>query len=137
MTTACHVCGASPADGITALQRQNCPGKPGIWACAAHNDRIKCAIAGCGRTRARSGAGYQEWMCAEHWRRYCPPRSMRRRIYHRFFRDAKRHGWTDERARAFWRFWDAIVASAQARHAAGAPSIDMREINMLFGWNDA
>lgn len=128
---ACHVCGATGAG--TALHRQNRTGKPGIWACGAHFSRTKCSIDGCARTRDRDKAG-QEWICGEHWRRYVPPRSRRRRTYHGFFREAKRSGWTDDSYARFWRFWDLIVASANARHAAG--TVDVAAIHKFMGWDD-
>jgi hypothetical protein len=116
------------------LHRQNRTGKPGIWACDDHNDRIKCAVDGCSRTRKRTGQGYQEWLCPVHWKRHCPPRSLRRRCYHRFFRDAKRHGWTEQRAAQFWRFWDTLCRLAN--QAAASNAFDTTEINKLFGWNE-
>ena len=59
----------------------------GIWRCRKHVGRNPCAIEGCTRTRAADRTyGDDQWLCAEHWRRFCPPRSMRRRAYHAFFR---------------------------------------------------
>jgi hypothetical protein len=128
---ACHVCDRG-AIAAGSLPRQNRKGKPGIWACPDHFERIRCALDDCRRTHR--GTPGEEWICAEHWRRYCPPRSLRRRAYHAFFRRAKTVGWTDDSARQYWRFWDTMVAVVQAEHARGV--VDMTEINKLFGWSD-
>ncbi len=95
-------------------------------------ERGWCAIRGCQRTKA----GVQDggWICEVHWRRHCPPRSLRRRVYHRFFRDAKRHGWTERRTAQFYRFWDTLVRIANAAEARD--EFDMTEVNKLFGWTD-
>lgn len=128
---ACHVCDRDTitADGLT---RQNRKGKPGIWACADHLDRIRCVIDDCRRTR--KGKPVEEWVCPEHWRRYVPPRSLRRRAYHAFFRRAKRRGWCEKSAAQYWRFWDTLVSVIRAEHARGV--VDMTEVNRLFGWSD-
>ena len=124
----CWQCGRSTD---VALFRMNRPGKPGIWACEEHRDRTKCAIDGCSRSCKR---GPWEWVCSVHWRRYCPPRSLRRRAYLAFFRKAKRHGWTERLTAQHWRFWDTLTRAANAAESAG--SIDIAEINKLFGWTD-
>lgn len=72
------------------------------------------------------------FLCSEHWRAFVPPRSPQRRIYHRFFKRAKRYGWNDSSSAAFWRIWRRIVATARAR-AVG--DIDEVEIRRLFGWD--
>lgn len=128
---ACHVCDRDTlaADGLT---RQNRKGKTGIWACSEHLNRIRCAIDDCRHTHR--GVLGEEWICAEHWRRYCPPRSRRRRAYLAFFRRAKRHGWCEKSAAQYWRFWDTLVAVIRAEHTRGA--VDMTEVNRLFGWSD-
>lgn len=104
--------------------------------CEKHKDRNPCAIDGCARTRSADGRlGNDQWLCSEHWRSFCPPRSARRRAYHAFFRKAKKLGsWPPELEAQFWRFWDTLVASARARHAAGG-TIDQDEINKMFGWD--
>jgi len=77
-----------------------------------------------------------------HWRRHCPPRSLRRRTYHRFFRLAKIHGWgwkgrDGRRARLDWRFeefWTSLIRAANA--VERGDEMDMTEIekiNNLFG----
>jgi hypothetical protein len=131
----CHVCGKQTIEA-GALFRQNRTGKMGIWACHDHRMRIKCGIEGCIRTTAKTKPdyGYQEWICGVHWRRYCPPRSLRRRAYHRFFRDAKKHGWTERRAAQYWRFWDTLLSAANA--VEKNDKVDMTEINKMFGWTD-
>jgi hypothetical protein len=72
------------------------------------------------------------WLCGEHWRIACPPRSARRLVYLRFFRIAKRDDWDDALTRRFWRYWFALVARAR-RGTAG--DIDKAEIHRLFGWD--
>lgn len=107
------------------------------WRCGKHRDRNPCAIEGCKRTTAapEGQLATDQWLCSEHWRLYCPPRSMRRRLYHRYFRKAKWFGWTPELERSFWRFWDRLVADARKRATDGY--IDETEINRIFGWGDA
>ena len=92
--------------------------------------RVTCLIEGCRRTkRAEPGV---EWICATHWRRYCPPRSRRRRVYLAFHRTAKREGWSGNLKVRYFRFWDLLVGSARARERAG--SVDMTTITKLVGW---
>lgn len=88
-----------------------------------------CLIEGCKHTTARQGG---PWICGEHWRIGCPPRSPERRAYNRFFRLAKRYGWSTELRRRYWRFWDALVARARRRCAG---DVDMTEVNKMFGWD--
>lgn len=114
----------------------------GPWRCYDHRDRNPCAIEGCSRStpapentelpdplgRLRS----DQWICAPHWRRYCPPRSARRRVYNRFLRLARRDGWSPELYAQFWRFWGQVVRTA--RRKADAGTIDKAGIAKLFGW---
>jgi hypothetical protein len=93
--------------------------------------RCPCSIEGCHRSTARKTS---VWICGTHWKRHCPPRSLRRRTYHRYFARAKRHGWTPEIERGFWRFWELLVRLANAAEKRDA--FDMTEINKLFGWTD-
>lgn len=103
--------------------------------CNRHKDRNPCAIEGCKRTRAAKGHfRNDQWLCSERWRRYVPPGSPMRRAYHRFFRLAKRHGWTDDLRRRFWRFWDALVK--RVRRQATDGRLDETEINKMFGWSE-
>lgn len=114
----------------------NRTGKPGIFACDDHKDRTKCAIEGCATSTKRE-SGSAEWLCPVHWRRHCPPRSLRRRVYHRFFRDAKKLGWTERRTAQFWRFWDTLVRIANAAEAQDAfEAAEVKRINEMFGWTD-
>lgn len=124
-TTWCRVCGeiiwlkrTLPAEG----QR-----------CSRHRERNPCSIEGCKRSTKASErwSGIDIWICSEHWRNGCPPRSPERKVYHRFFRRAKRFGWNDRSSEAFRRIWRRILAIARAR-AAG--DIDEAEIRRLFGW---
>lgn len=128
---ACWKCGRA-AD--VALRRMNRTGKPGIWACPDHQDRTKCSIEGCARSTKRQNGAPWEWLCAVHWKRYCPPRSLRRRAYFAFFRKAKRFGWNDDLAAKYWRFWDSLTSGANKLEQRGYP--DMKEINKMFGWDD-
>lgn len=112
----------------------------GEWAagderCHRHRDRNPCAIEGCQRTTKapRGRLADDGWMCAEHWRRHVPPHSKLRRAYHRFWRIAKKTGWTPELIRRFNRFWDGLVA--RARREASGGRIDVDEIHKLFGWD--
>jgi hypothetical protein len=104
--------------------------------CAKHQGRNPCAIDGCRRTTSapRGRLADDSWMCGEHWRRYVPPHSKVRRAYHRFWRTAKKTGWTPELVRRFNRFWDGLVT--RARRASTDGRIDIAEINQLFGWDD-
>lgn len=103
--------------------------------CHRHLDRNPCAIEGCARTTAapRGQMANDQWICAEHWRRYVPPGSRERRLYHRHFRRAKRLGWDAARRRSFWNFWDRLIARVRARATDG--SIDEKAIAELFGWD--
>ncbi len=119
-----------------------CCGEParcyirGLWArCHKHEDRNPCAIDGCKRTRAVPSGGHlrdDQWICADHWRRYVPPRSRIRRAYHAHFRRAKRQGWTESNGKAFWRFWDLLVKTVRRRDGEGF--VDEAEINRIMGW---
>lgn len=104
----------------------------GVWRCATHRDRNPCAIEGCSRTTAADKAfGDDQWICSDHWRRFCPPRSARRRAYHAFFRKAKRFGWTPELREQFWRFWDTLISNARRKAAAG--KIEIGEVEVTSG----
>lgn len=129
----CQCCGAAhvPSEAASLTTWGN-----GQTRCAKHHDRNPCAIEGCARTTSADGhLASDQWLCGEHWRRFVPPRSLRRRAYHAFFRQAKRHGWTPELRRQFWRFWDTLVANARAKATGGY--IDEQAINRLFGWEEA
>lgn len=93
---------------------------------------IRCSIDGCEAHTERDVGS--DWICSTHWRRHCPPRSLRRRAYHRFHRDAKRHGWTEKRVAQYWRFWDTLVRAANA--VKKTDKLDMTEINAMFGWTN-
>jgi hypothetical protein len=101
----------------------------------AHTKRNPCAIEGCTRTTAAPGGALadDQWLCATHWRAHVPPRSAARRAYHRFFRQAKRHGWDDALLLRFDRFWAAMVT--RARRGADEGRIDVAAIDKLFGWD--
>jgi len=110
------------------------------FRCHKHARQNPCVIEGC--TRVRGAPEYSdgspklsnnEVICAEHWRRYVPPRSRVRRIYHAHFRRAKRLGWNDKRAAAFYAFWNRLVARVRSRATDG--HIDEAEIKRLFGWD--
>jgi len=73
-------------------------------------------------------------MCPTHWRRYCPPRSLKRRAYLAIFRKARRFGWNPRLIAQCDRFWDTLVRAANAIESREGP--DMAEINKMFGWDD-
>lgn len=102
--------------------------------CGKHAMRNPCAIEGCTRTTSAPDGRTADdaWLCPEHWRRFVPPRSRRRRAYHAFFRKAKRHGWDDRLRAQFRRFWDQLVRTARAKATTG--TINVSEINRMFGW---
>ncbi|CDO34010.1 hypothetical protein [Novosphingobium sp. KN65.2] len=103
------------------------------YRCSKHRDRNPCAIEGCKRTTDAKGRfANDQWLCSDHWRRYVPPHSPMRRTYHRFFRLAKRQGWTKDLQLRFWRFWDGLVKRARRQSTEGR--IDENEINRMFGW---
>ena len=135
----CDCCGA-----INDIQRrdvriikENRLGR--IVRCAKHLDRNPCAVDGCSRTTA-AHHGYLDnrlWLCGEHWKIACPPRSAARRVYHRIFRlhvkrDGKDAPWSPDLDHRFWRIWGAIIRRARS---ATAGDIDMDEINKMFGWD--
>jgi len=114
------------------------------FRCAKHRDRNPCAIEGCKRTTAVPEDGRwssSSYFCAEHWRRFVPPRSRVRRLYQAFFRQEKQHGWgykgkRGRSARLDWRFrrfWCALVD--RARRQATEGHIDEAEINRIMGWD--
>jgi hypothetical protein len=108
--------------------------QPRHGRCRKHQMRNPCMIEGCKRSsRIESVREYanDQTICGTHWRELVPVGSPERRIYLRFFRRAKRFGWTDNSVAAFHRFWDALASRVRAR-ARG--DVDMDEINRLMGW---
>lgn len=111
--------------------------------CTKHAARNPCCIEGCSRTTAahRGVLRDDQWFCGEHWRRFCPPRSLRRRTYHAHFRRAKKlaqrlgsaddYEWTDASLAQFRAFWDGLVRTARRRADCG--HIDMALLERLFG----
>lgn len=133
----CGCCGAAfvPSEAASITSWKN-----GTTRCDRHHGRNPCAIEGCRRTRVAPGSAEgdhadDQWLCDDHWRRFVPPRSARRRAYHGFFRRAKRHGWTPDLRERFWRFWDQLVHQARRRAAAG--HLDQAAIGRMFGWENA
>lgn len=103
------------------------------FRCRKHVGRNPCLVEGCKRSfKAENGYGNEHNICGTHWRELVPVGSPERRIYNRFFRRAKRFGWTDSTVDAFNRFWAALVRRVRAR-ARG--DVDMREINRIMGWS--
>lgn len=104
------------------------------YRCERHRTRNPCAVEGCSRTREAPThfLADDQTICADHWRRYVPPRSRARRAYHAHFRRAKKLGWGDGRNKAFWRFWSTLVQMVRRRADAG--HLDEAEINRLMGW---
>jgi hypothetical protein len=109
-----------------------------VWAngearCDQHHDRNPCAIEACARTTAADGVARRsdQWLCHEHWRRFVPPRMRARRLYHAYFRKAKRYGWTDHLYDRFRRFWDRLIIDVRRRSAEG--DLDITAIEKMFG----
>lgn len=105
--------------------------------CAKHHDRNPCLVEGCRRT-GKAGRGEladDQLICGQHWRTYVPPGSAMRRTYRRFWRLAKKHGWTPELIARFERFWRSLVRRVRARATDGF--LDQREIEQMFGWSEA
>lgn len=121
----CECCGA---------QASYCR-KGANFRCRKHVDRNPCVVEGCTRTGTVRGGDYgtDHIICGRHWREFVPVGSPERRIYNRFFRRAKKYGWTNESIAAFERFWKALVSRVRAR-ARG--DIDMREVNRIMGWEN-
>lgn len=105
----------------------------GEHRCKKHHDRNPCAIDGCKRTTAADGyTASDQYLCADHWRMFCPPGSPLRRTYRRFFRTAKKYGWDATLRRRFWRFWNGLIRRARADRQ---PPLDEAEINRIMGWD--
>jgi hypothetical protein len=113
------------------------------YRCGDHANRNPCVIEGCTKHTAADGQlADNQWFCIEHWRRYVPARSLRRRTYNTYFRQAKRYGWNyrGKRGRSprldwrFRRFWQALVDAARRRSTEG--HVDHTAINRLFGWEE-
>ena len=105
--------------------------------CERHVGRNPCAIEGCTRGQAVPASGAyrdDQVICSTHWRSLVPARSRARRAHHAHLRRAKKLGWDDRRAEAFWRFWDRLVAMTRRR--AGEGFVDEAEINRIMGWGD-
>lgn len=110
--------------------------------CRKHLDRNPCAIEGCSRTTGLKGSvrTTDAHLCPDHWKRFCPPRSARRRAYRSFFAKARKLGlsnkdrWPDELEHGYWRFWELLIRNARARHT-GTGALDPSEINRLFGFD--
>lgn len=106
-----------------------------VYRCFKHQDSDACAIAGCTRTTKATSLPHDDrWLCGTHWRRFCPPRSARRRAYLAIVRKGKRLDWPNEQRARYWRFWDQLIATARAAHRGDR--FDMTEINRMFGWTD-
>lgn len=124
----CRCCGVKLAENASLKDWQGNP----TWRCSKHIDRNPCAIEGCTRTTKASGQyATDQWLCGEHWKIGCPPRSAKRRIYHRYFARAKKYGWSESSRISFWAFWNRLVAQARKKCAG---DIDETEINRMFGW---
>lgn len=113
----------------------------GTHRCHEHRERNPCAVDGCTNShKAKYGLHNQlEWVCGVHWKQVCPPRSPMRRTYLRFFRIARKLGvekkrWPQDLENRYWRFFAGMVKRYNRRlHVHG--SIDIDEINKLFGWD--
>lgn len=114
---------------------------PDTARCRKHVRSDGCAIEGCTRSTG-TGDGRTPhihfWVCGDHWRRVCPPRSRRRRAYNAFFRRAKDQGGFDDALRnRFWRFFLAMTGSYNKRasnpRVIGLGEIDMRALEQAIG----
>jgi hypothetical protein len=107
----------------------------GTARCDKHQKRNPCAIEGCKRTTAARQGWYSndDWLCGEHWRIACPPRSALRRAYHRIWRIKKKLGkWTPELDARYWRLMRGIIARARGR-GCGAEDL-AAEVAKAMGW---
>lgn len=133
----CGCCGVNRlGGGVESITRYS----SSAVRCSKHHGRNPCAIEGCRRTRAAPLGDHgfpchhdDQWICAEHWRRFVPPRSRLRRTYHAHFRRAKRQGWTERNRVAFWRFWEWLIITVRRRSGEG--HVDIDEINRIMGWD--
>ena len=131
----CRVC------GIALDWRKVDQDRPHTYRCDRHVDKNPCAVDGCERCHGAKGhlndGSY--WLCRDHWRLACPPKSKWRRVHNRFFATAKKLGcsrserWPEALENRYWRYFGGLVARAR-RLSAG--DLDMTEINALFGWTD-
>jgi hypothetical protein len=136
---ACSCCGAINTIGIRMdVVRVAARAAGPIYRCAKHRESNPCAVDGCDRTRG--AARYHDdrlFLCVEHWKLACPPRSPARAVYNRLFRlqralTGKNGAWPQELDNRYWRVWGAIVRRARSETAG---DVDMTEINKLFGWD--
>lgn len=108
-----------------------------VHRCCKHRDRNPCAVDGCSRTTAaKRYPDDRLYLCPEHWKLACPPRSQERAVYNRLFRlqrarTGKGGQWPVDLDARFWRVWGAIVRRARNETAG---DLDMKEINAMFGW---
>jgi hypothetical protein len=137
---ACSCCGAVNDYGIRndiVLVADRLTTGP-LYRCAKHRESNPCAVDGCARTRG-AARYYNDrlYLCAEHWKLACPPRSSARAVYNRLFKLKRQHSgkdgtWPQDLDNRYWRVWGAIVRRARSETAG---DIDMDEINKMFGWN--
>lgn len=132
----CWVCGR------IAHTWQNPMVPDGRWRCNFHLRNNPCGVDGCTNShRAQHSLHNQiDWVCSVHWKQVCPPRSVWRRTYLRFFRIARKLGveksrWPDDLERRYWRFFEGMVRRYD-RRASGEVFVDEAEINRMFGWGE-
>ena len=125
--TMCRCCGDWP---ITARHNPN-------PRCRRHLGRNPCLVESCPRTRdaSRGEIADDQAICGVHWRRYVPARSPLRLTYNRFFRVARRDGWSPELIQRFEQFWNGLVR--RIRRAEASAVLNRTEIDRLFGWSEA
>jgi len=135
----CACCGDVPFAELTCVRPHREP-ELRRYRCNRHCDRNPCAIEGCSRTGKANGHYTDDgYLCSTHWKIACPPHSVERRAYHRFFRTAKKLGlardqrWPEALENRFWRYWGGLLRRARRRCAG---DLDMAEINKLFGWEE-
>lgn len=110
------------------------------YRCWRHLERNPCAVEGCEKTRAAKGHFSNDaYLCRDHWRQVCPPRSQPRAVVNRLFRLARKRGygraedWSRDLETRYWRVWGALVARARSQTSG---DLDMTEINKLMGWDE-
>lgn len=109
-----------------------------LYRCDRHRESNPCAVDGCTRTRgARRYFDDRDFLCADHWKIACPPRTPERAVYNRLFKLKRQHSgkdgpWPRDLITRYERVWGAIVRRARNETAG---DIDMQEINAMFGWD--
>lgn len=128
---ACGCCGRWASYGGYPGSSEFRQVSPDHWRCDKHVGRLPCAIEGCGRTFSMTADDTYDFVvvCGKHWRE--APLRMRRHVA-AIRKKARRYGWTDRLLRLHNLAWHRALRSIQ--HGR---SLDMTEINRMFGWDDS